>query len=58
MQALGHAYKDMPQEHSALPGVMSPKSEKRKADDALFGNAPAKRRLVFQSKPVRSLRSL
>lgn len=55
MQALGHAYEVMPQERSAPPGLISPKSGKRKAADDIFSNAPAKRRLVFQSKPVHSL---
>jgi len=46
--ALGDAY---PEERSALPAVVSPKLGKRKAVDALFSNAPVKRRLFPQPTP-------
>ena len=46
IQAIGNAYEDKPGELSALPALTSPKSGKRKATDALFGNAPARPRLA------------
>jgi len=54
LQALGDAYEGMPQERRASPGLASPNSGKRKAADALFGNAPVKRRLFWQPAPVGS----
>jgi len=55
VQALGNAYESMPRELDTSPGPSSPKSAKRKAPDALFGSAPAKRRVLTQPTPMAPL---
>lgn len=55
LRALGNAYEDMPQEECASPGLAPPNSGKRKATDALFGNAPVKQRVFSQPTLVCSL---
>jgi len=55
LRALGDAYENMPQERRASPGLALPNPGKRKAADALFGNAPVKRRLFCQPTAVGSL---
>ena len=55
LRALGNAYENMPQERRASPSLVSPNPGKRKAADALFSNAPVKRRLFSPPAPVGSL---